>query len=307
MIVKPLYSYVSKRYLLHWLYALGVIILLGSGWLWLARVQVQPERVFWGAIEQSLRTRGVTVQALQGSEQDVAVKTSLQLGLGGNNLAQSRTEVIQADSRVVTEVLGTLDQDYTRYAAIETTQKNKQGQPLDTSKLTGVWAKNDGEGRLLAETLLGLNQQFGALPIPIGYVSPKARAELIEKIRSEKMYTVDFQNITKSTSKDSGRAIITYPVTIQVIQYVDLMKRFAKAVGLPNLNDVDPNAYSGAQPFELLISIDARSQQVQSVQHKQQTEGLTQTYSGYDVPVRTEVPAQTIPISEWQARLRELR
>lgn len=292
----------GKLSLAQWLLIGGGLLLIGSGLMWWFAVQTQPQKVFNEMLEQSLSTNGVTIQAEQASEtSDVAYW--LQFSLGGTNQARSLTRVTQGDAKVTTEVLGTLDTDYTRYISIETAQTDESGQPVNTESIQNVWAK--GGSALLAESALGLNLPLGALPVPIGNLQPEERADLLKHIEDNKVYRVDYDNV--ETKHQNGRLQYVYNVEVQVILYANLLKQFAKSVGLNNLEGLDPNSYSGTAPLELKLTVDVRARHLVAVDVAvSETQSYNYTYSAYDIPLRNETPEQTITDAELQQRVQGL-
>lgn len=289
------------------LYIAGALILLGSGLVWWFGVRTQPERVFAGMLEQSLMTSGVTVQASQGGGGS-NIDYTLQYSLGANNVARSLTVVEQPGSKVTTETIGTLDTDFTRYKDIEIDQSQEAGGPVDIGNIEGVWAKTDKyKNALLGQAVLGLSLPLGALPVPIANLQPEARQKLLDQIKSEKVYEVDYDSVQES--REDGRLQYTYKVRMQVILYAHLMKKFAASIGLHEFDDLDPNQYSSTEPVEFEMTVDVSSRHLTKVQIPDQGGGRSyvQTFSGYGIPVTIDPPQEgTISNTELQRRLQEL-
>jgi hypothetical protein len=301
-------KFFSKRYLIHWLVVAGVVILAGAALLWWFRVQVQPERVFQGMLEQSLQTSGVTMQALQdnnGSEVDY----TLQYSLGVEPKAHSIVKINQPGVRVVTETIGTQDADFTRYLDIETDQADEDGQPLDTSSIEGVWARDDNSQQsLVGQAMLGLSLPLGAMPVPGAELGPEVRQELLAQIANDGVYDVDYSSVERS--REDGRLRYTYNVSMQVILYASMMKTFAAQAGLDEFDDLDPNQYSGSPPLELQMTVDVRSRNLVEVRLPGQAEGepeYVQTFSGHGIPVDVAAPDEYITNAELQQLLQELK
>ncbi len=293
----------SRKYLVRWLVGGGVVFLLLASGLWWCKLSIAPERVFWGMVEQSLSTSGVAMSSTiyQG---EASLEQHMQYSLGAQSRAFSNTTLRQGGAVVVTEVLGTLGADYTRYAHIQTDRTNAQGGPLDLSKVINVWAKADnpaGTSPLLSQTVLGLSSPLGSMPVPLGDLNPSQRQKLLGQLRNEDVYKTSFKDAKKE--RKNGRLYCTYEVKIQAIPYVHLMKEFSKQVGLSDLKDIDPNNFQG-EALTVQLTVDARAKRLVEVYVP--ANDFRQKLSSYDVPVATEVPKDSISADELQKRLGEL-
>lgn len=301
-------SAITKRE--YWyLYVIGIAVLAVSATLWLNRVYLSPQRVFWSMVNSSLSTRGVTTE-LNQSAQGSSLKQIVQMELGTTNMAHSLTTLQQGNTQVKTEIIGTSEADYTRYRSIETDQKNAQGKPLDVSKVVGVWSKSDdipqtatqsSGHQLLAQAVLGVGLPVGSVPVPIGEVTPGQREDLLREMKSEGLYKLSFKDVKKH--RKNGRLLYTYDVKVQTILYVRIMKEFARDLGLHELDGVDPNTYQSARPLAVKLTVDAYSHQLISVDSGQ---GYTQGYAGYGLPLKAVLPDNPISSKELQARLSSL-
>jgi hypothetical protein len=235
-----------------------VALLLAAGGLWCFKLSITPERVFWGMLDQSLSTGGVSMHSVM-EQGDARLEQNVQFSLGGQNRAVSLTKLTQGEAKVVTEVIGTPEADYNRYAHIDTDRTNSTGQPLDVSKVLNVWAKtenSDNRSEMIGQAVLGLSLPFGGIPVPIGNLNPEQRAKLITQAKNEGVYEVSFDDV-KRERKD-GRLRYVYEIKVQTIPYVHLMKTFAKEAGLHELEQLDPNNYQ-APPMTMKLTVDARS------------------------------------------------
>lgn len=296
-------KYLSKKYLAQWLVVGGLVLLLVAGALWWCKLSVTPERVFWGMIEQSFTSSGVTMSTTN-PQGEATIEQHLQYSLGAQNQAFASTTLTQAGAVVRTETLGTFGADYTRYAHIQTERTSADGGPLDLSRVLNVWAKTEqpaGSSQLLSQTLLGMSMPLGAIPVPIGNLTPERRENLLTQIKNEDVYEVSFKDVKKE--KKNGRLYYTYEVKLQLIPYIHLVKEFAKSIGLHDLDQLDPNEYQG-EPMTIQMTVDARSKQLTEVFIPDVD--FRQTFSSYDVPVSAQIPTESVPAQELQQRLQEL-
>lgn len=284
------------------LYTVGILLLLMTGWLWWNRINTNPERVFWGMMEQSLATSGVTIQAERTNE-EMQVRQTLKYSLGAANASHVITNIMQPGTVVTNEAIGTPTADYTRYTGIQTSQKAADGRDLDFSKVIGVWSKSDdGRNQLFSQSILGTALPLGGMVVPIGDLAPAKRDSLMRSILNDNAYQVAFDNVKKE--RQNGRLVYVYDVAIQAVAYAGIMKAFAASVGLHDLDQLDPNQYQGQPALKLQFSVDVRSRHLVKVALPDV--GYQQSYGAYDVPVQIEVPKESISSAELQQRLSEL-
>ncbi|HEX3568873.1 MAG TPA: hypothetical protein VHT70_04345 [Candidatus Saccharimonadales bacterium] len=285
------------------MFVIGAVILLLTAWLWWGKVSVDPHRVWNDMVRQSISTQGVTMHATQTSNgQTVDQYEQFQLGAGAN-LSHGITTLKQGTTTVHTETIGTTSTDYSRYTGIQTSQKGSNGKALDFSKVLNVWSQapagKSNQAAYLSQAVLGVSLPLGSIPVPIGNVGASQRSDLLQEITNDQVYDVNYSSVKKQ--RQNGRLVYVYSVKLQPVTYVRLMQNFAKAVGLHDLDAIDPNSYSGSQPFTVSVTVDAHAKQIVNVTY--QGAHYQETYSSYDVPVTTPVPAGAISSDELQKRL----
>ena len=291
-----------KRKPLITFYALGVVLLLVAGGGWLYKQATDPERIFWGAIEQGMRTNGVTIKATQANQGNGSnIEQTLQYSLGANSRSHALTKLTQGKTVVKNEMIGTPSADFNRYLSITTDQKSADGGDLDFSKLIGVWASGL-QPQLFAQATLGTGLPIGGMVVPIGSLTPEQRAKVMKVIRENNVYAIDFSKAKKQSA--GGRSQYVYDVKIKPTGYARLMKTFAEGVGLHELDQLDPDAYKGQPDLSLKITVDAKARNVVTVALPEND--YKQTYSSYDVPVTVNIPQKPISATELQDRLRNL-
>lgn len=285
-------------------YLSGSFILLVSFWAWWVLVFTAPAHVFWRMLENSLSTGSVVVESRQITGRG-SIKQLIHMDTAQAGQAHSLTTLTQGTTSVQTEVIGTRTTDYTRYTRITSDKK------IDFSKLRNIWAKSEDTQQsntqasghqLFAQAVLGVGLPLGSVPVPIGDLTPVQRENLMRYIRNQNVYQPSWQTVKKE--RKNGRLYYTYPVKIQTILYVSLMKRFANYQGLSELDAVDPNTYQSAAPLELKLTVDAYTHQLVAVDFG--TQDYTQRYVSYDLPLHARVPTQFITSTELQERLSKL-
>jgi hypothetical protein len=293
-----------KKNPLLWLYVGGAVLLVVAVWLWCFKISVDPERTFWATIEHGLANRGVTIQSEQESG-GARAKQTIQFSLGAENLSHARTSVnTQPGTTVVSETIGTPTVDYTRYLDIQTDQKKRDGGKMDFSKVLNIWSKGaEGSAQLFTQAVFGSTLPVGGMGVPLGNLSAEARDRLMRQIRDDVVYQIDFSKVKKE--RLNGRLVYTYDASLQPVAYVAMVKSFAQSIGLHGLDEINPADYKGQQPFKLKITVDVRARQVVTIAANEGP--AKQTYSGYDVPVQTDLPKETISSAELQKRLADLQ
>jgi hypothetical protein len=293
---------VLKRKPLLFIYTAGIVLLLIAGYVWWNSVSTKTDRVWWSMMNQSLTTSGVTVQASQVSN-GTNIHQTIQFSLGALNQTHSLTTLSQAGTTVQDEMIATPAQDFTRYVNVKTNQKSASGKALNFSKVTGVWAKRDGQAQLFSQDVLGTGLPLGGVAIPIADLSPTLRTKLVNQIRTQGVYDISFKDVQKQ--HQHGRLVYVYTAKIQPVLYAGMMKSLAKSVGIHDLDSLDPNSFSSQPPFTMKLTVDVHAKQLMTAEAV--GAAIKQTYSSYDVPVQVAIPTNTISGTELQKRLTQLQ
>jgi len=288
----------------------AIVILGGTTWLWWAKVSIDPVRVFNGMLDTSLSTSSTTLGMSQAPSGDNAAKEVIQLQFGATNAAHALTSISQNGNTVVTETIGTQTADYTRYQSVKTSKKDQAGKPLNTTSIQNVWAKTTpqeaAESRntpLFKQTVLGIGLPIGSIPVPMGNLNHDQRADLLQEIKADNVYVINYAKMKKGTV--NGRLAYAYPVTLQPITYARMMQNFAKAMGMPDLDNLDPNSLSSQQPIELTLVVDAHAKQLVEIDYAGGS--YKESYGNYGAISPVHIPAKTITNTELQQRLSALQ
>ncbi len=284
------------------LFLIGIIMFIGAGAVWWKNIASSPENVFYKALDNSMKTRSIGrfVEQDNGSQK---LEQRSSLVTGHNAQVSSLTTLTQGEATSVrTQSVGTPTEDFVRYLSIDTDQKGLSGQPLDFNDVVGFWGKSggaeqDGEtrGELFGENVLGV--------IPVGFVPHEKRAEIINIIKDQVVYEVDFSKTKREIIR--GRSHYTYDVSVRSDKYIAMLKEFARAVGLTQLEQLDPLSFVDAEPFQFSMTIDGPSRQVVSVAFA--GSARQEAYSSYGHETLITLPEETIPIEELQARLQNIQ
>ncbi len=291
-----------------YLYGAGAVVFILTAWLWWAKVSVDPARVFNGMLANSLSTTSTTLDLSQPG--DSSAKEAIQLQFGASTFAHALTALSQNGNTVTTETIGTPVADYTRYATVKTNKTNKNGKPVDVSGIQNVWAKTTAaeaaQGQntpLFEQAVLGIGLPLGSVPVPMGNVPLGTRAALLDEMRGDNVYSPDIAKMKKGVA--DGRLAYAYPVTLQPVTYARLMQNFAKALGLHNLDNFDPNSLSGQAPVEMTFVVDAHAQQLLEIDYA--SGNYKETYGNYGAISPVSLPQKTISSAELQRRLSALQ
>jgi len=151
--------------------------------------------------------------------------------------------------------------------------------------------------------VLGIGLPIGSIPVPMGNLNYDQRASLLEEIKADNVYVTNYAKMKKGTV--NGRLAYAYPVTLQPITYARMMQNFAKAMGLHDLDGLDPNSLSSQQPIELTLVVDAHAKQLVEIDYARGT--YKETYSNYGAISPINIPKKTITNAELQQRLSVLQ
>lgn len=274
----------------------GLIILLSSTWAWYSFVYTSAERVFWGMMDSSLQTRGVTRYIKQSSEAG-STEQYLQLELGANNVAKSLTTIEQKNAeggltRVVTESIGTSDANYSRYNEISTPEQVDFGATLDT------WGREDATSQSETQSILS-EAVFGV--VPFARLGANQRSEIMQFVRDNNIYKTDFGTAQKTTV--DGKTAYSYKVEIDTVKYIELLKLVDKMMGLNQLQLIDPNSYANSPtiPLEISVGVDSR----QLLRTRYDAIEREEHFNGYGVQPGFEVPQNVVSRQELETQLQK--
>lgn len=290
----------QKRQTYLWLYIGGAILLLISIVLWWTHVSVNPHRVFWETVKNSMTSTGVTLNVLSD---DSKTKDSqmIQYSLGTTNMLHEVRTTTQGGNVVKTEWYGTPSKTYTRYTDIKSDQSKGK-----TKDIVGVWADSTSAQngvQLLPQVALGFALPLGAVPMPNGMVPTDKRDKILHTMMSRDLYQVSYDTVKKE--RKDGKLYYTYDVSMQPALYLSIMKEFATSVGMHDLDSVDPSQYANSSLLKLKLTIDAHAKQLVTVVNQEQ--GFVETYSGHGIQVAPKTPDHVISLSELQKRLSKLQ
>jgi hypothetical protein len=276
----------------------AIAIFSVTGVFWWRELRSDPERVFWGAIQNALQTQSVSRQVArdtntQQPDQFLRLHTTPNQGvLGVNKYYQSGDREMPT---LITETIGVPEADYIRVLLLESTDPN-QPSP-DISSIRDKWADATPVG--IGEKQGQLYSQFALSIVPFGNLSRAQLTDLMNKMRENKVYNVDYSKMQRV--EDNGRQAYSYEVSVNTEQYLVILKQFASYAGLHQLDDIDPSQYKEARPLSFKFLIDVASHQLIGTQR---AGGEATRYHSYGLrsPV-VAAPNETMTLDELQQKL----
>lgn len=289
----------------------GVILLAASSWFWWSRVYADPQRAFEGMLGNSLKTSGVNREVTRVAQGNL-VNEQIAVSLGGQNRSKTITTVSrgsgQQQAKVVTESIGTLQDDYGRYTNIDTKEAGPSGTPLDFREILNIWGKSDQAASGQKNSASFFNDALiGNIIVPVANLNGKDRQALLQQIAADKVYEVDYSGVRRE--ERNGRRVYVYPVSVHPKPYIVMMQKLTKDIGLGAVEGLDASSYEGASAIKLELTVDVLSRQLVQVTYpsSQNEPGRQEEYTGYGLKMQIDVPKETIPLSELQERLQNLQ
>jgi len=280
---------------------LASIIFIISGVMWWRQVYNNPRRVFETMLSNNLSTQGVTrstKSVSQGAPIDKTEQISFVPKMASRTLVNVEQQGQNGEStKITSESIGTLNEDYSRYISIKTTQKNTEGKPLDYSKIINIWGKSDpsqGEAQNFSQAALGL--------IPFANLDAITKDKVLALLKAKNAYDVDYSKV--EPKKVDNKSALVFPVKVNTASYVEALKIIAKATGLGDTPGLNPEQYKDQAPIEIKIVVDKHSRNILEVDYGQ---SQVETYSAYGLSLPIELPSKTIPINELQQKVQEIK
>lgn len=287
---------------LAWFYGVtlggGMLLTLFTGWVWWHYSYLNPQTVFWGAVNNNLIIDGVTKRTERKDNSGVRDRYD-QISLGAPNLVKSvetisQSQTAQDKNVIVSETIGTPEANFNRYTKIETTTKTPDGKLPDFSKVVNQWSKQE-----LGKEASGAFADAIFDVIPFAHLNAQQRRDVINTMKHDETYKVDFDAVGKT--RKNGRLYYDYNVSIAPDKYITILKQVDGAMGLNQLKSLDPAQYQGSGLVEIKVTVDARAHQLESISYVGSDN--KQTYSAWGVRRNESLPTSTISMADLQAKL----
>jgi hypothetical protein len=277
----------------------AAILLLLVGVLWWNLVWMSPQHVFVDMLANNLTTTSVTKDTTAKGDGQT-INQSVRLEMGSTNATDWVVTATQSNSSVTSESIGTLSTGYIRYTKIAV-QSGKQAKTDNFHSVLNIWGKADGKtdtslDQLFSQTLLDVNN--APLP-PIGNVPAIIGQGLVSYMLNQGVLSVNYNNAKSEIV--NGHKVYTYTVLVHLGPYVRVMQSFAHALGISNLESVDPSQYTALPPVTLTMSVDKMSHQLVQIDYP--AGGFVQNYSDWGLLTPISLPNKTITTTALQARI----
>lgn len=264
-----------------------IVVIVTSILLWFNKIYADPERAFWGMIDNNLSTKSVTREITQS--QASATKTDV-VKMAFTPAPRIHTVVKNTDSSTqpafnsLIESIVTTTDEYNHVIRYES--PSPSGQATDYSSIYGLWVKNDGKNQ-------NLNNILGFLIF--GNLSKDQRAQIVEGLKTA--YHIDFNSVNRDT--EQGRRTYTYNLTVSLQEFVKVASFYAQQLGLPFANELKPSDYKETDKVQLTVTVDVLSRQVKRVTYAAGSK-IIEEYSGYGLVLPIELPSKTVTAQEFQ-------
>lgn len=275
-----------RKYLVPFLVAL-LIALVGIFWYY--KIYTDPQKIFWGSIENNLSTRGYSKESSQESGSFVSKEVNQVIfspKLGVVSVRDITDGTQQPPTRIKLEALGTPMTDYQHYALIDRPAASGKAKP-DYARVYGMWLKSEEDGAQLINSNL-----FG--PLLFGDLSEPLKKVVVAGLR--KAYVVNYASVQKLNL--DGRRTYSFDVEVVLSHYASAAQKYARGLGLPIADQIDPKSYSPEDKTRITLFIDALSRQIRKVQF--QTGNNFESYTGYGIGKEIVPPTKTVSSEEFQ-------
>lgn len=286
----------QKQFLRSMIY-LAIVIFAVSGWVWWHQIRNNPRNVFFGSIENSLRTNSITRQAeYNDSDQMMRISISPELRTRTINTQTNNTK----DGKIVvqTEAINTSEAEYVRWTKIDTDQTNKKGEKLNFNHLINVWGKNEADpsnqfSQLQMSLLSGI--------VPNGRFNIHERQALMKVVRDENVYK--FDNAKMIRKIELGRPVYEYEVEVNPQAFYKFIKKYGEIANLPQLKDIDPSQFKDIPSEIFKVKVDVWSRHITGIAD---STGNAENISGYGEITFIDPPKKSIPLNELQSKLQSI-
>jgi hypothetical protein len=280
-----------------WVLLLSSLVIVGfSVYSWWRFLYLSDSRVFWGAIDQSLQTKGVTKTVRSEDETGLRIERS-SIGfspLSSQGYSESRTLNGEVS---VSESIALFDRDFARYIEI----RPRDGvESFDTSLLQGVWAETTYPSLRESKTLA--DQITNGLLVFTGNMNAADRSEFVSQLRDTQVFTPTYVR----DEVISGKKTQVYMTSVRVSAYNTALKSYLEKIGLKDTATQVGEGGDGAENPSFEIAIEPISRQIVKSGIPSLSSPASTTYTNWGVTRQLEAPQEYISVDELQSRIQSL-
>lgn len=281
----------------------GTILFVASAYVAYTRLYLTNERRFWIAIENSMSTASVTREVQNGGTGNKTIdKSRFTFGAQAvtNKISSISQKSATSESNVSTETMQTPTSEYVRYLNISTNEKRQDGGSYDFNKALGLWAvqseANTPDEK--AEAKLSYVQPHITLA-PFGNMRPNDRNEIMNKLKNDGAYEVDYKNARVDTSE--GSKYLLFNVRVKTKKYVKVLQDQFTMLGYGIFPPLNAANYPENARVNGTFVVDAKSNTLIGIVFN----NVTERYSNYGFNRFIELPTNAVPLDDLQQRLQE--
>lgn len=271
-----------------------LIVSMAAHWKFIAS---DPEVVFRSMVKNSLQTNSVTKTIESGDDSDrnrqiISLRFSPSVGVEANY----EIEKTQNDTRVYTKtnVIGTRDADYIKYAKIETPEVSKE----KIRDIEGVWAKVGGEKNDPQRPSVFNDAVFSI--ILFANLGDKDADELVAKLIDGGAYKI----LDGENGFNNGKAVSTINVQVFPKKFVETLKLYGEKTGYVDTAGLESESFSD-QSVDIQVKVDLASRQLQEISYSGGSK--VEKYASHGQYSRIVTPDKTISFIELSSKLQNAK
>jgi hypothetical protein len=181
---------------------------------------------------------------------------------------------IENKSIVKTQTIGTTKADYLKYEKIDSNNINSSNKGI-----INIWAVNKNNPAILNDTLV-------SSPIIFGYLPSYKRSNLVNQMKQQNVFGIDFNNVNKAAYLN-GKKVYIYDININLEKYVIVYSEYLNTIGQKDLARKMSNTISSGT-YSAKLYVDLLSRQPLKIQPKNSDMGLE--YSNFDLNESVQEP-----------------
>lgn len=272
---------------------ISALIFCAGIMMWYENIHKNPSNVFWAMVDNNLSTFGVTKTIEQNDNEGLGFKRLTRISFAPDFIIESQTNLRQKvrneKTIITTRSITKNNQTVSTYSRVQTTDKT------DTKRfetILGKWFNDEISKDQVAETV-GLVPSYVAGSPPFLNLEYKTRQKLIDQIRENEVYDVNFSGVKRSEL--FGKDTYEYEVKVNVERYLVMLGELSESSGI-DISPVNIDDYKSNPDLQLLMTVSVDGRQLLKVVDKQ-TE-REELYSGYGAISRVDLPAPDITKKE---------